>query len=230
MEILTSCNYHFLICLPVHPKNYLSCFFFPPWTILETKEQSHIKSPQLNSSRLTEKNTINFPFDKVRYSFVHLEVFPILYYNSEIWHLPSLKQSLKQKIISSSAGVLKACMKFNSRMISFERIHTMNNRATPEKILLYKHSLALYRLYNNNDPTMEWCALNFNQVLTSRQTKFKCKKSNKLKVGLNALRNRFFILNNQIPISWLEGGYETFKVKCKELFLNMWNLYQKFID
>ena len=97
----------------------------------------------------------------------------------------------------------------------------MNNRATPEKILLYKHSLALYRLYNNNDPTMELCALNFNQVLTSRQTKFKCMKSNKLKVGLNALRNRFFILNNQIPISWLEGGYETFKVKCKELFLNM---------
>ena len=36
---------------------------------------------------------------------------------------------------------------------------------------------------------------------------------------LNALANRFHILNNQIPISWLEGGYESFKFNCKELFL-----------
>ena len=121
--------------------------------------------------------------------------------------MQNLKQSLKQKLLSSSASVLKACMKYNSRMISFERIHDLNNRATPENFLMYKHALALYRLWH------------YNQILTSRQTKFKSKKSNKLKVGLNAIVNRFHILNNQIPISWLEGGYESFKVKCKELFL-----------
>ena len=85
-------------------------------------------------------------------------VFSILYYNSESWHMQSLKQSIKQKIMSSSAGVLKACMKFNLRMISFERIHTMNNIATPKQILLYKNSLALFRLYYLNVPTLEWCA------------------------------------------------------------------------
>ena len=26
---------------------------------------------------------------------------------------------------------------------------------------------------------------------------------------------------DQIPISWLEGGYESFKVKCKKVFLQM---------
>ena len=104
-------------------------------------------------------------------------------------------------------------------MVLFERIHSLNNRATPEQILSYKHSLALYRLYNCNKPTFEWCALHFNQILTSRQTKFKIQISNHLKVGLNALANRLFILNNQIPITWLDGGYETFKVKSKEMFL-----------
>ena len=64
----------------------------------------------------------------------------------------------------------------------------------------------------------------FIQILISRQTKFKTGKSNRLKVGQNALANRFFILNDQIPIKWLEGGYETFKVKCKKLFIN-WNVY-----
>ena len=29
------------------------------------------------------------------------------------------------------------------------------------------------------------------------------------------------ILNDQIPIKWLDGGHETFKVECKELFLKM---------
>ena len=116
---------------------------------------------------------------------------------------------------TSSACVLIVCIKYYSRMISFERIHSVNYRATPEKLLMYKHSLALFKFYILNAPTIEWCALHFNQILTSRQTKFKIRKSNKLKVGLNALANRFFISNDQIPINWLEGGYETFKIKCK---------------
>ena len=61
---------------------------------------------------------------------------------------------------------------------------------------------------------MEWCALNFNQILTSRQSKFKSKKANKLKVGLNALPNRFYVLNDKIPLNWLGGGYDIFKIKC----------------
>ena len=67
--------------------------------------------------------------------------------------------------------------------ISFERIHIMNNRATPEKFLMYKHALALYRIYNSNKPSLEWCALNFNQILTSKQTNFKFAKTNRLKVA-----------------------------------------------
>ena len=79
--------------------------------------------------------------------------------------------------------------------------------------------LALFRLYNNTKPSLEWCALQFNQIITSRPTKFKNK--NRLRVGLNALANRLFILNEQIPLNWLDGGYGTFKVKCKELFINL---------
>ena len=34
-------------------------------------------------------------------------IYSILYYNSEIWHLPSLKPTLKQKLLSASARALK---------------------------------------------------------------------------------------------------------------------------
>ena len=147
-------------------------------------------------------------------------IFSILYYNSEIWYIPSLKGVIKQKILSSSANVLKACMKFNSRMISFERIHEMNNRATPATFMLYKHSLTLYRLYNSTQkPTLEWCALNSEQILTSRQLNFKIRRSNNLKVGLNALACRLFILNDMIPLQWFNKSFDTFKVNCKKLIL-----------
>ena len=44
-------------------------------------------------------------------------------------------------------------------------------------------------------------------------------RQNKKKVGLNALANRFFIVNDKIPLDWLNNSFETFKVKCKLKFL-----------
>ena len=41
--ILNSCNSHFLICLSVHPKNYLSCLSFPLANFLKTKAQKPLE-------------------------------------------------------------------------------------------------------------------------------------------------------------------------------------------
>ena len=86
-------------------------------------------------------------------------------------------------------------MTFCTRDVLFVEIHNQYHRATPDKFMLYKHALVLFKLLNNTDYTMEWRALNFNQILTSRQTKFLSTKGNKKKVRLNALANRVFILN-----------------------------------
>ena len=73
---------------------------------------------------------------------------------------------------------------------------------------------------NCNPPqTLEWVAINLNQILTSRQTTFKTNKNNKKKVGMNALANRFWVLNGKIPLAWFNMSFETFKVKCKNEFL-----------
>ena len=60
---------------------------------------------------------------------------------------------------------------------------------------------------------------NQNQILPSRQTHFKILKSNSLRVGLNALANRLASINGKIELGWLNLSYESFKVKCKKLFL-----------
>ena len=109
--------------------------------------------------------------------------YSILYYNSEIWHLPTLKQNLKRELMSLSANALIICMKYDTRMVSFEEIHKMNQSATPEKYLLYRHALMLYKILNSNDYSLEWCELNYNQIFTSRHMNFIAIKLSKLKVG-----------------------------------------------
>ena len=48
---------------------------------------------------------------------------------------------------------------------------------------------------------------------------FKTVKTNNLRVGLNALSNRFHCLNDLIPLSWLNMPMNTYKVHCKRLML-----------
>ena len=149
--------------------------------------------------------------------------FSILYYNSEIWHIPSLKCNLKSRILSSSAKAIKMCVKHCTNDVSFIRIHEIFNRATPENFLLYKHAISLFKLYNSDTFTDDWVLLNFNQILTSRQTDFISLRSNRTKVGLNALANRLFILNNRIPLQWLNMSISSYKVHCKKEFL-LWRV------
>ena len=145
--------------------------------------------------------------------------YSILYYNSEIWHLSSLKSNLKQKLLSASAKAIKVCVKYCTRDVSFNNLHVIYKRATPEKFLLYRHALCLFKLINYPIFQTEWVALNFNQILTSRQTKFCSSRANRKKVGLNALANRFFILNNRIPLDWFNMSINTFKIHCKKEFI-----------
>ena len=59
-----------------------------------------------------------------------------LYYNSEIWLLSSLNVRNKKQLLSSSAKALKCTMYYPGPNISFEEIHEMSNRATPEMFTL----------------------------------------------------------------------------------------------
>ena len=95
----------------------------------------------------------------------------------------------------------------------------MYKRATPDDFLLYKHALALYKMFWSNDLTIEFMALNFKSIITTRQTHFVALSNNKRKVGLNALANRFRQLYNRIPFVQLNKGLESYKVFCKKEFI-----------
>ena len=68
-------------------------------------------------------------------------IFSVLFYNSEIWHSPTLKTELKKKLNSISAAAIKTCMFYPDRMLSFRNTHKINNRAMLESVMTYQLAL-----------------------------------------------------------------------------------------
>ena len=121
--------------------------------------------------------------------------------------------------MSAFARALKVCMYYPDPMMSFEHIHVLNKRATPNAMMNYNLGIQLYKLNNTREHSLEWLHLNQNQILTSRPTHFQILRSNSLRIGLTALANRLANINGKIKLSWLNLSYASFKIKCKKLFI-----------
>ena len=96
--------------------------------------------------------------------------------------LTHLKHNPETETVKCVTKALKTCVKYVDPMTSFNNIHIMCNRATPNQMMKYKSALCLFKLYNCNFNTIEFSTLNFNQVLTSRQNTFKFLKSNRTRI------------------------------------------------
>ena len=112
-----------------------------------------------------------------------------------------------------------ACMIRPDPIISYIELHTLNQRAIPDQIMKYKHSLMLHKLYNSSEYGLEWTALNFQHLFQNRQNLFITTQTNNLRVGKNIIANRLTTINNQIPLDWLNLSYGAFKVRSKSKFL-----------
>ena len=184
------------------------------WNIHISKAIAKAKKAQ-HAIRLIRKffnkNELNF--------LLTANVYSILYYNSDIWHIPTLSPNLKQQLLSASASALKICTPMYNYLTSHLSLHSMNNRATPSKMLLYKHALLLHKTYNDTKMSPEWLGLNFQQNFNNRNEMVNIIDTSKYKIGKNLLVNRLRILNGKIKLDDLNLSLEAFKIKYKELFL-----------
>ena len=94
----------------------------------------------------------------------------------------------------------------------------MCNRATPNEMMKYKLALALFKLYNKDFNSIEFVNLNFNQVITGRQSTFKTLKTHNKRVGLNSLANRFNYIDDLIPLKWLNLAMICLKCSARQYF------------
>ena len=78
--------------------------------------------------------------------------YSILFYNSEVWHIPNLKPQIKQLLMSASANALKITQRTPNPFESFIDVHKSCKRATPNQIIAYKHAILLHTLYKKRLP------------------------------------------------------------------------------
>ena len=222
------CLFHRLDAMPIHlTLNNIEIISKPSMNVLGIIFDSKLQwSPQVNHcikkslKALHAIKLIKPHFNETELKqLITSNFYSILYYNSEIWHLPSLNAFLKKQLLSASAKALSICSRSTDRSTSFRNLHLINSRATPQQFSKYKHALLLYNLYNFQQPPKDWLSLNLNQVLTSRQTHFEIIRDQNYKIGSNKISNRIATLNKQIPLAWLNLSRESFKTKIKQLYL-----------
>ena len=147
--------------------------------------------------------------------------YSILYYNSEIWHIPSITSNSKKRLLSASSSPLKICTLNYDRNISYESLHKITKRATPTQILTYKHALLLHKTYNDDSISPEWVDLFTNQSFNNRSLNVHFVDNSNYRIGKNILSNRFTILNNHITLESLNKSYESYKILCKTMILSV---------
>jgi hypothetical protein len=109
--------------------------------------------------------------------------------------LPKLNPLLKIHLLAASANALKLCTPNYDRTISYKVLHEINSKATPTQICHYKHSLLLYKNFNDQQPPVDWMQLNFNQAMSRRQQFFECNDQSNYK---NILSNRLNAINRKV--------------------------------
>ena len=125
------------------------------------------------------------------------------------------------KLKYASANALKLCAPGATIYSTHTEIHNLAGRALPEKMCLYRHAVLMYKLFNNMICENEFLHLNFQLYDNERGQNLVFVKIQRYEAGKNILLNRFAELNNKIDKSWLNLSLETFKVKCKTLFLGV---------
>ena len=125
--------------------------------------------------------------------------YSILCCNAEIWLTPTLSNNSKRTLMAASAAPLKLFSPAYDHMMSYESLHTINNRATPAKVMNYKTSLILHKVYNDKSNLENYIDLFFNQNFNARAELVNFIDKSNYKVGKNIVTNRFTIVNNKIP-------------------------------
>ena len=145
-----------------------------------------------------------------------------LYYGSEVWHIPGLELAQCKSLKFASANAIRNCLPGYTIMNTHTEIHNLAKRALPAKMCMYKHAIMMYKLMKCELCEDEFLQLNFQLNHNARLPRMNFLKRQRFDVGKNVLLNRMSCLNNMIEKSWLDLGLNSYKLKCKGLFLSQW--------
>ena len=140
-------------------------------------------------------------------------VYSRLYYASEAWLLPTLKERLFNMMYSQSGKILKIV----DRELSFRQSHIQYNRATPRIFSLYQTCVNFYNVmkFQENDSDEKTRVIT-NTMQANRNKYYVFIRQNAYKCGLNTVSNRLRSVSNMIKKDWMLVDKKSFKTLCKK--------------
>ena len=143
-----------------------------------------------------------------------------LYYGVKVWLMTSLKSDLKKKLWQASSWILQIVQKDINRQQSYEKLHVLSKRASPEMWCSYVTACAMYDIIVNQAPESILTKVTMNYLPSSRRRGLLFTRSNKLKIGFNYLSNRLQLVSRDLDIEVQNMSKNAFKMYCKRKFLN----------
>lgn len=123
------------------------------------------------------------------------------------------------RLKSASTHVIKSALGLHGWTLSYDDIHEISGRGTPEKMSNYFISLALYDVMNNNLPYPIYEKIELKKLTNSRTNTLKIPQTNRLRFGLNSIDNRFNFVSSKINSTWLSYDKNKFKTLMKRIFI-----------
>ena len=140
-------------------------------------------------------------------------VYSRLYYASEAWLLPTLKEKLFKKLNSQSGKILKIV----DKELSYTQLHKKYNRATPRIFALYQTCINYYNIMRSwGFMREEKAKAQLNTMQSTRSNFLIFIRQNNYKCGLNNISNRLRSVTNVIKKDWMLVDKNAFKTLCKK--------------
>ena len=142
-----------------------------------------------------------------------------LFYADQIWQIPSLNSTYKQKLLNISSKALQLVGGNDFGLFSFTELHLLFSRAAPQNWHNYSVANLLYKIINDHKPESLCVKLQFLISVNNRTDKITIVKNNSRKVGLNCLHNRLSKITDHLKFSDFNRSKDNFKLHCKNIFL-----------
>ena len=140
-------------------------------------------------------------------------MYSILYYASEAWLLPTLKEKLFNLLHLQSEKNLKVV----DKVLSCRQLHKQYNCATPQIFAVYQTCINFFNVMKSEDSVSdEKAKVMLNIMQANRNEYFVFIRQNKYKCGLNNVSNRLRSVTNMIKKDWMLVERNLFKTHCKK--------------
>lgn len=126
-----------------------------------------------------------------------------VYYNSEVWLIPTLHAMMKRRLLSASAGLIKATYGLHEWHISNRDLHELGGLPTPEQWSKYVTARTLHSILNTQRPDDIYNALALQARYESRTNRMYFGENNNKRVGRNCFQNRCDLVSKKLgTINW----------------------------